>query len=287
MPEAARSDDPHECHQVEGNRPHRGGPIEVAANGSVMTGHLPQARAGDRCRCDGAPDLIVTGSNSVFVDGKFAARKGDRTMHPPPGRVTGGCGSVFIGGRPTGATLGGGVASRSTCEKAIATREGRRKEQSFGNCGVESVRQIINYRRSPPLTEQELLDDALSHDEATPSTDRDHHGGATAEENVRTLARYGVAASAEEMDYQQIIHAVAAGRGVITTHEVAILWGARRRGSHAVLVAGIDFDDEGRLVAFKINDTGWGECVKPVDPQLFERSLQPGQLTVVTNHPLW
>lgn len=287
MPEAARSDDAHQCNLVEGNRPHRGGPIEWVANGTVMTGHLPQARAGDRCRCDGAPDLIVTGSSSVFVDGKFAARKGDLTMHPPPGRVTGGCGSVFIGGRSTGACLGGGVTSRRTCEKAAATRASGLTRQSYGNCGVESVRQILNLRRPRPIAEQELLDDAFRHGEATPSADPTHNGGATADENVRTLARYGVAASAEHLDFQQIIHAVAAGRGVITTHEVAILWGQREKGSHAVLIAGINFNDEGRIMGVSVNDTGAGQCAMLVDPQLFERSLQPGQLTIVTDRPIW
>ena len=287
MPEAARSDDEHECHHVEGNRPHRGGPIEYITRGTVMTGRLPQARAGDRCRCDGPPSLIVTGSSSVYVDGKQAARKGDLTMHPPPGEVKRGCGSVYIGGRRAGATLGGGVLSRRTCEKATATRASRSSMQSGGNCGVESVRQIINLARATPITEDALLRDAFEHGEATPDPDPKHNGGATAEENVRTLARHGIPARAQEMDFPQIVHAVAEGRGVITTHETSILWGSDQQGKHAVLVAGVDFDDRGRMVAVLINDTGWGECVKRLPPEVFERSLSPGQQTVVTDQPIW
>jgi len=209
MPEAARADDAHECHHVDGNHPHRGGPIEWSLRATVITGHRPQARVGDRCGCDGPPDLIVTGSSSVYVDGKLAARKGDRTAHPPPGAVTTGLASVHIGGRREGAILGGGVASRRTCEKAAATRASGSTTQSNGNCGVESVRQILNLRRPAPIPERELLDDAIAHGEAMRSPEPTHHGGATADENVRTLARYGVAARSQEMDFQQIVHAVA------------------------------------------------------------------------------
>ncbi len=287
MPEAARSDDPHVCHQVDGNRPHRGGPIEYVTRGTVMTGRLPQARAGDRCRCEGPPSLIVTGSGSVFIDGRRAARKGDLTLHPPPGEVTGGFDSVRIGGGRKGAMLGGGVPSRRTCEKAKNTRVSRSAQQSRGNCGVESIRQIINLARATPITEDALLQEAFAHSEATSDPDPKHDGGSTAEQNVRTLARHGIPARAQEMDFPQIVHAVAEGRGVITTHEASILWGTNQRGSHAVLVAGMDFSDDGRMVAVLVNDTGAGECAVRLPPDVFERSLRPGADTVVTDQPIW
>jgi uncharacterized Zn-binding protein involved in type VI secretion len=287
MPEAARSDDAHECHFVEGNHPHRGGPIEWVADSTVMTGHLPQARAGDRCRCEGAPGLIVTGSGSVYVDGKPAARKGDRTMHPPPGQVTSGCDTVFIGGRPTGASAGGGVPARAVCQQAAATRESGDTMQSYGNCGVESVRQILNLRGREPISETAMLNDVIANGEAGASVERRHHGGSTTEENVRTLTRHGVTAQAREMTFQQILYAVAEGRGVITNHRVEILWGPGEQGRHAVLVTDVNYDSEGRLQSVVINDTGWGECSMRVRPDVFERSLVAGGTTVVTDRPIW
>jgi hypothetical protein len=183
--------------------------------------------------------------------------------------------------------LGGGVTSRSTCEKAAKTRVSGSTSQTNGNCGVESVRQILNLRRPEPIAERALLDDAIAHGEAQYSSDPTHHGGATAEENVRTLTRYGVAARSQELDFHQIVLAVAEGRGVITTHEIAILWGADRRGRHAVLVAGLRYDDDGVLQSVLINDTGWGVCCMNVAPSTFERSLVVGEATVVTDHPIW
>lgn len=287
MPKAARADDTHECHQVDGNHPHRGGPIEWSLRATVITGHRPQARVGDRCRCDGPPDLIVTGSSSVYVDGKLAARQGDRTAHPPAGAVTTGLDSVRIGGRREGAMLGGGVPSRRTCEKAASTRTSGRTKQSYGNCGVESVRQILNLRRPEPLSEDALLADVIAHGEAQSSTDPRHRGGATSDENRRTLERYGIPAREEEMSFDQIRLAVADGRGVITTHSTAILWGPGEVGRHAVLVTGFEYDDEGRLVSVVINDTGAGACVQHLDPTQFERSLVPGEAVVVTERPIW
>jgi uncharacterized Zn-binding protein involved in type VI secretion len=287
MPEAARAGDAHECHLVEGNHPHVGGPAEGSPVATVTTGHRPQVRAGDRCRCDGPPDFIVTGSSSVYVDGKPAARKGDRTAHPPSGMVTAGLDSVHIGGARRGATLGGGVPSRRTCEVATWTRRSRDAKQTYGNCGVESVRQIVNLRREVPISETDMLSDVIANHEAGSSVIDQHHGGSTSEENVRTLARHGVAARAEEMSFQQILLAVAEGRGVITSHRVSILWGAGNVGRHALLVTGLTYDEDGNLRQITVNDTGWGVCSMEVDPATFENSLDAGEDTVVTDHPIW
>lgn len=287
MPDAARVGDSHDCHQVDGNRPHRGGAIEGPGSGTVKIDHRPSARAGDRCRCDGPPDVIVTGSESVRIDGRFAARVGDRTMHGPPGYVTGGSDTVRIGGPLKGASLGGGVRSLRACGAAAKTRDSESEKQTYGNCGVESVRQIINLGRAPLVSERALLDDAIEHHEAQASNRNGLHGGSTTGQNVRTLARYGVPAQEREMTMSQIMTAVAEGRGVITAHDVSILWGPENQGGHAVLVTGANYRDDGTLLSVVINDTGAGECGKPIDAVTFERSLRPGCLVITTDRPIW
>jgi uncharacterized Zn-binding protein involved in type VI secretion len=46
--------------------------------------------------CTGPPDTIATGSGSVLIGGKPAARQGDSTAHG--GVIVAGCPTVMIGG---------------------------------------------------------------------------------------------------------------------------------------------------------------------------------------------
>jgi uncharacterized Zn-binding protein involved in type VI secretion len=52
--------------------------------------------AGDMCSCVGPPDTIVTGSATVLIGGKPAARMGDLTAHG--GSVVLGLVTVMVGG---------------------------------------------------------------------------------------------------------------------------------------------------------------------------------------------
>lgn len=289
MPEAARVGDAHDCPHADGNHPHRGGPIEAPASTSVVTAHRPQARAGDRCHCDGPPDFIVTGSESVYVDGRPAARRGDHTMHNPAGTVREGSASVHIGGRTAGATLGGGgVTSQRACEQAARGRARGSTMQSWGNCGVESVRQLVNLTRGEhPIDETAMLNDVIAHDEARPSSDPARHGTSNAYDNQSTLQRYGVAAGVHRMSFDEVLRAVAEGRGVITAHDTSVLWGPGHSGSHAVLVTGAVYDAEGRLTHVVINDTGAGRCSDNIPTDVFTRALLPVNVVLVTEHPVW
>lgn len=131
---AARTGDNHPCPL------HGGGPI-IANPHPVTCEGVTIATGGDRCTCVGPVDAIVTGSASVRVGGQPVARDvavdaRGRAGAPLAARVT-------VGGPAGGATVGNTRAAGATCQQAAATRAWGSTQQSAGNCGVESSRQVI------------------------------------------------------------------------------------------------------------------------------------------------
>lgn len=99
MPAAARLTDMHACPMVTPGlppTPHVGGPVVGPGVPSVLIGNLPAAVVGDNAVCVGPPDLIVSGSSTVMIAGKPAARVGDTTAHG--GCIVLGLQTVMIGG---------------------------------------------------------------------------------------------------------------------------------------------------------------------------------------------
>lgn len=96
---AARITDMHVCSTLTPGVPpipHVGGPIIGPGIPNVLIGGLPAAVVGDTLVCVGPPDLLIKGSDTVFIDGKPAVRMGDATAHG--GTVVLGCPNVLIGG---------------------------------------------------------------------------------------------------------------------------------------------------------------------------------------------
>jgi uncharacterized Zn-binding protein involved in type VI secretion len=85
----------------DGAKPHVGGPILPAGVQDVFLAGMPAAVVGTMCACAGPVDAIVSGSATVFIGGKPAARMGDATMHG--GVITAGAPTVLIGDSPGGA----------------------------------------------------------------------------------------------------------------------------------------------------------------------------------------
>jgi len=99
MPQAARITDMHVCPmQTPGLPPipHVGGPIVGPCVPTVLIGSLPAAVVGDNATCVGPPDSIVSGSATVMIAGRPAARMGDTTAHG--GSIVAGSPTVIIGG---------------------------------------------------------------------------------------------------------------------------------------------------------------------------------------------
>jgi PAAR motif len=133
-----------------------------------MTNSIPQARATDQAMCAGPPDFIVVGSSSVTINDLMAARIGDPTTHG--GVIAAGSSNVEIGGPPAGVALGNPEMGEKACRLAAKTRAPKAPsiapfftplQQSWGNCGPESARQIINTVHGTEITQEELLSQAL------------------------------------------------------------------------------------------------------------------------------
>lgn len=86
----------HTCPIVSAGIPHVGGPILAPGVPTVLIGGVPAATVGTMAICVGPVDTIATGSKSVFIGGKAAARMGDTTAHG--GVITDGLTTVMIGG---------------------------------------------------------------------------------------------------------------------------------------------------------------------------------------------
>ena len=98
MGPAARTTDMHICPMLTPAPipiPHVGGPL-LPLPSTVLIGSLPAATVGQPCICVGPPDSIVTGSFTVFINSRPAARMGDMTAHG--GTVVFGWPTVLIGG---------------------------------------------------------------------------------------------------------------------------------------------------------------------------------------------
>lgn len=94
---AARVGDMHTCPAVTGVTPHVGGPVLPPGVGDVLVGGLPAAVVGGTCSCVGPRDTILSGSATVLIGSRPAARVGSGTAHG--GSLVGpGCTSVLIGG---------------------------------------------------------------------------------------------------------------------------------------------------------------------------------------------
>lgn len=84
MKPAARITDMHICPMVTPGTPpipHVGGPIVGPGIPNVLIENMPAAVLGDNCVCVGTPDAISSGSTTVMIGGKPAARMGDATAH--------------------------------------------------------------------------------------------------------------------------------------------------------------------------------------------------------------
>lgn len=286
---AARMNDPQLC-QAHGPAPLPDGALNVRVNSQ------PTVRVGDTFKCGGCPNRMQTGASTVTFGGEFAARVTDQSDHG--GRVVLGSANVVIGG-PTG--MGCIGAGKGACQAMAAGRKSGATSQSYGNCVLESVRQILRRAKGSELTEDEMMAHALENPDVSNKPGTDQHGGANGTIGAKILEDFGV--PAERMPAQApatlatIKQAIAERRGAVAfvdPHEISpALY--PKPVNHAVVVTGVEVDEDGNVTAVFINDTGAGECGKRVSAANFGAALRklPGEKAtggaqlLVTKGPIW
>lgn len=148
---------------------HGGGVVDSPDRGVLVGGEgLFAAATGDVCNCPDAPNTIMAGATNVLVKGLPAAGWLHVTAHnpgppdAPTAAVFWGSVGVIMGG---GMTVGAVAAATAACMMLAEKRENHSPNQSGQNCGVESMRQLVNAKRrregQPEYSENELLDDTL------------------------------------------------------------------------------------------------------------------------------
>ena len=312
---AGRGDDPDQCpnHGFGWQKPDD---HKVRVNGKLLVS------ASAPIVCGGCNDFVVTGSGTVALGGQPVAGQADKTMHG--GHLATGSGNVLIGGPTVGAVLGGPTTAKAACEAMGADRPGGHLGQTYGNCGIESVRLIVNQAKQASHTEAELYGHAVENKHAssteygfdkekgfyyeTLSSHRDssgnlivdgvtphwtEFGGTTVDGRHDLLNEYGVKVENEWQTVDGVAQAVAEGKGVITMHNVDFLWdgdrekSARRSGSHAINVTGVAYNPDGSIKGFYTADTGLGDCCRFVPVGYFEESTPLLGRMTVTSQRIW
>ena len=280
MPKAARVGDTHICPL------HGTGIIQLPCSLNVKTNSRPQARVTDRLLCaGGVPDFIVTGSAKVKANSLPVARVGDKTMH---GGTIGPIASlnVEVGGGTVGATLGFPDAWLTTFNAEAAGRTSGKVQQSYGNCGIESLRALV-LANGGNVSENDALNWAIANAGVDDSTDPNQKGGSNPDGREKVLSNYGVASHQENASRENITQAVAEGKGVITSHDAGQLWNNPAvNGGHAITVTGVEYNADGTIGNVITNDTGLGQGRRSVPAKRFFDSLRPGRNANVSDNPL-
>ncbi|MBK8256476.1 MAG: PAAR domain-containing protein [Polyangiaceae bacterium] len=302
---AARMNDLQLCN-THGPAPLPDGARSVRINGKSTV------RVGDAFGCGGCPNRVKTGASTVTIGGEFAARLTDQSDHA--GWVTTGSTNVRIGG-PRG--MGCVGAGKSLCQAMAAGRKSGQTHQSYGNCVLESVRQIRRQATGTDITEDEMLRLAEERRKAykryaeqqggpvepepgsVPDSER---GGSDGDAGCALLNDWGVPAERFPPDKKapglnDLKNLISDRRGVVAfvdPHQISPnLY--PDSGNHAVVVIGVEVDDKGQVTAVYINDTGAGECGKKVPAAVFASALQNlpshkdvgGAPLIVTKGPIW
>jgi len=262
------------AHRASGNI------IEGSPNVRIGRQCLPAARVGDKVQHGHGVCVITEGEPTVRINGQWAARVTDDVSCE--GSIASGCDSVRIG-KPRGKVIGDVTAGQKMCRAAANGRTWGSLQQSYSNCAVESARQIINQAKNKNISEDELLRFALSRGYAdrgsvvirrnAPPGSGD--GGAALSTKIVPLLRsYGVPATVQNSNWDNMARALVSGKGVIAETDASVLWrgvpefqSLPPTGSpHAVVVTGIEYDDGGNVINIIINDSA-GQCSRkvPVD----------------------
>ena len=202
---------------------HGGGVIDSPDRDVLVGGAgLHAAATGDLCNCPGAPNTIMAGATNILVKGLPAAGLMHVTAHnpgppdAPTAAVLWGSSQVLMGG---GMTVGAVAAATAECMFLPANRVNQKPTQSGANCGVESMRQMINAQRrrqgEGPLSEDALLDETLKNGESSVTVTTADQWDATLIQKDREMQPYRDRLKAAKAAFE-------ASKGVFSTGDAAL-----------------------------------------------------------------
>jgi len=253
------------------------------------------------------PAVDIQGSPTVLCRGNRLARQGDQLLEAigPTNTITSGCMTVLVG---AAGIVGNVPAGQAAC---VAMRAGRNPPpgtvdssgnpiaagtpgQSYNNCGIESSRQIISAATGTTPTQEGLLNQSMANGDATQVPGNLFASGGThpaGRQNI--LANNGVPSSQQANTAGNLESAVGGGNGVIMSVWAGDMpnWAgqglAPGTGGHAILITGIEYDDDGNPVNAIINDTGMGQCSQSVPWASLQAASRSDRPLNVTNNPIW
>jgi len=256
--------------------------MDITVNGEAAL------HVGHGFTCGGEPTKVASGSTTVRFHGEFAARALDDSGHQ--GKLVIGSGNVVIGG-PTGVGCMG--AGNKGCHAMSAGRKSGKTSQSYGNCALESVRQILRQAKGADVGEEELLNYALQKNLSTNNPGKDDHGATPWRSSIQLLSEFGVESeigpNPPPVDPLHLKQALLERKGIIAQVNTRQLWQDPDGDPHAVLVTAVECDERGNVVAVFINDTGLGTCGQrlPIGVFLAAMRAEAGSPLITTKGAIW
>jgi hypothetical protein len=140
-------------------------------------------------------------------------------------------------------------------------------QQNHENCVLQSSQQITRASNGKNLSEVDMEKIAKK------VTDYERDQGTTVSQAPNILETQGVRSNLYLNDAENIQTAIEAGLGVMSHHDVRILWGHDRFGTHTIHPTGVVRNAEGVITDYIINDTGLGYAGQKIPAKQFEESL--------------
>ena len=140
-------------------------------------------------------------------------------------------------------------------------------QQHFGNCGLQSSRQLVEQAKGAKLgkTEEQFMNDAIASCGAGQGSTPETTGGTSAATRQCVMQQYGVASTVKPATLANVDDALRNGKGVIISSDADTIWGTQGQaqgmgggGRHAVILTNAIYDSSGKMTGVDVNDTGLG-----------------------------
>lgn len=296
--------------------PEHGVGVADQVAGTVRVNGRALLRVGSSVKCGGEADRVGTGAVKVTVGSMYSARVGEHTAHGAT--LAQGSVNVLIGS-PSGA--GAPLLLSLACLDMISGRNpppgsrssdgtplpSKSESQSYNNCGLEACRTLILQATKREVDQEALFDYAIDHylspekrkerglppyesAQSKAPAKRYESGGTDGDEQVAILKDFGVPSHVFDQTPESIYEGLAQGKGVLVGVYAGTLWMDERKdeqptGPHAILITGVERDENGKVTAYIINDSAYFGCGATVPADRVHRALLAKG--VMTDKPIW